>query len=303
MPACLRSVIPSRNEEDVGAGAPRADHLLLDAPDRRRRRRRARARRSRRPCRPRSTLPRSSSTTSRANASPAEGPPTPPRSISTPIGSLMSANCSTWMPTIGRPGSSGLCDRADLDDAGRASGRARAGDRLSRLVLRDQPAQVVRRPHGRAVDRDDHLGRLELARRGRIRRDRDDERALGLRRRRRTRARGARRPRRPPPSGPSGGGSGGAARRSRSRAARAPPRGRDRRRRAARRRRAPRAATPCGRSRRRSRSRPAPASFSPCDLHLRLERLRRVGQQQVAVRGKQPRDAERDAREDQPACR
>src|SRR5688572_32501611 len=34
MPACLDCVIPSRDEEDVGARAPRADHLLLDASDR-----------------------------------------------------------------------------------------------------------------------------------------------------------------------------------------------------------------------------------------------------------------------------
>jgi hypothetical protein len=34
MSACLLGVIPSRHQEDVGAGAPRTDHLLLDAADR-----------------------------------------------------------------------------------------------------------------------------------------------------------------------------------------------------------------------------------------------------------------------------
>ena len=57
---------------------------------------------------PRSTFPRSSSTMSSANASPAEGPPTPPRSIATSSGSEMAADCSTWTPMIGRPFSAGL---------------------------------------------------------------------------------------------------------------------------------------------------------------------------------------------------
>ena len=178
--ACLRRVIPSRNEEDVDASASGADHLLLDAADRADACRRARSRRSRRPGGRGRRLPRSSSTTSSAKASPAEGPPTPPRSISTLIGSLMSANCSTWMPTIGRPGSVGALDRADLDVPRPASRAHPQATRLARLVLRDQPAQVVGRAHGLAVDRDDHLGRLELARRGRVRIDGDDQRALGL---------------------------------------------------------------------------------------------------------------------------
>ena len=33
MAACLRRVIPSRDEEHIGVGAPGADHLLLDAAD------------------------------------------------------------------------------------------------------------------------------------------------------------------------------------------------------------------------------------------------------------------------------
>ena len=53
-------------------------------------------------------LPRICSAISSANASPAEGPPTLPMSISTSTGSSMSADWSTWTPTIGRPFSSGL---------------------------------------------------------------------------------------------------------------------------------------------------------------------------------------------------
>jgi hypothetical protein len=45
-------------------------------------------------------------------------------------------------------------------------------------VARDQAAQVVGRPDGVAVDRDDHVGGRDLARRGRVLGDGDDERAL-----------------------------------------------------------------------------------------------------------------------------
>ena len=116
---------------------------------------------------------------SSANASPAEGPPTPPRSISTSSGSSMSADCSTWTPMIGRPFSSGLS--IVPTSPGAWSAAARGPSRPSRrLVLRDQPAEVVRRLHRLAVDADDHVGGLELAVGGRVGGDRDDERALGL---------------------------------------------------------------------------------------------------------------------------
>ena len=92
----------------------------------------------------------------------------------------MSADCSTWTPMIGRPFSSGLCDRPDLDVPRRAAGAHREPHLLAGLVLRDQPPQVGRCLHRLAVDSDDHVGRLDLAVGRRVRRDGDDQSALRL---------------------------------------------------------------------------------------------------------------------------
>ena len=142
-----------------------------------------------------------------------KGPPTPPRSISTSIGQLdvrglLDLDADDRTALLG-----GALDRADLDRPRRAAGAYRQPHGLAGLVLRDQPAQVVRRLHRLAVDsrRSRRLARA-CPSAGASCGDRRDERPLGRRRRRRSRARAARPQRRSSASGPSGGGSGGAAR-------------------------------------------------------------------------------------------
>ena len=125
--------------------------------------------------RPRSTSVPSSWRTSSANGSPADGPPTPPRSMSTLSGSLMSAACATRIPMIARPGSVGDSTvshrhRLHLAVAANAEDDVVAGvDAVERRGAAAPGAD--RRP--RAAD--DHVARVELGRRRCVGRDRLDE--------------------------------------------------------------------------------------------------------------------------------
>ena len=112
---CLAAFSPGGHEEEIHTGAARADRLLLDAADRDdgaverelagRRDPAAVGRRSRPSWR----------AISSANGSPADGPPTRPRSMSTSTGSSIFASWSTRIPMIARDGSVGARDRADGD--------------------------------------------------------------------------------------------------------------------------------------------------------------------------------------------
>ncbi len=84
--------------------------------------------------RPWSTFVPSSWSTSSANGSPADGPPTSPRSMSTLSGSSMFAACATRIPMIARPGSLG-------------DSTVSHGHRLDRAVAADPEDDVVAGAH------------------------------------------------------------------------------------------------------------------------------------------------------------
>ena len=247
--------------------------------------------------RPRSTLPRSSSTMSSANASPAEGPPTPARSIvdvdgQLDVGELLDLDPDDRPALLGR-----ARDRPDLDHLRRAVARGR-GAAPSRRACASRSAGAGRpasAPACRRRRRSTSVGWI-LPSAGASGATADDQRALRLRLdlvaelAQRDRGCDLLRAVHLP------GGSGGGARRSSTPAARAPARGRGRRRRAGPPRRASRAATPRGRPRRRSRSRRAGAASRPATLTLSASGLARVGQEQVAVGRQQPQRADRRAR-------
>ena len=255
MAACLRRVIPSRDEEDVGVGAPGADHLLFDAADR-------------------GDRAVELDLARRRDAEAAVD---------------VAAQFVDHVEGEGEPGRR-PADAAEVDvDADRELDVGElldldSDDRTARLLAcsrscrprrpasRLRPGPVGARSLPACASRSAGAGPRACAPASRRpRRSPRSARACRppahpARRRRRaplrasrrpcSRARAARRRRRPAPSGPSGACSGDAAPRSSSPAVRAPRWARDPLRRDARPRRAPRAGSPCGRSRPRSRSRP-----------------------------------------------
>ena len=179
--AGLFRVIPSRHKEDVHARAARADRLLLHAADRLDRpvrvdlsgrrdlvaagRRRGPAPRA---CRARTRAPRTGRRSSRRRSSPgtAASPARPGRRR------RRSPAASGRAGRLDRP-------RADLFEAlaRRGSSAARSRPACARAIRRPE---VGGRPHGPAVDRDDHVGRLEAGLgRGRAGQHVRDQRTVG----------------------------------------------------------------------------------------------------------------------------
>ena len=170
-----RSAAPPGRYPQPGRGRrphPRAARRSSSASRRRSGRpsRRERSRRSPRPCSPWSTSRPSSSSMSSANASPADGPPTPPASILTLTGSLIVDGLSrAETPMIARFGSCGSATVLIVDRPSRSPSRhERERDRVAGLVLGEQP-RAGRRRRGRACRRRRRSRRSAAASRPRAR--------------------------------------------------------------------------------------------------------------------------------------
>ena len=294
----LAALSPAGTRKTSAFACSHAVRLLLDAADRRRPCRRARSRRSRRRCSRGRRCGPSSSITSSANASPADGPPTLPASICTFSGSLMSADCA------GREAD----DRVRLARSGSGIVFDVHGQVLRRraliasvttspgFTLRERGAELRDRRRLRAVHRDDHVGRLELADRVAVRARRVDDHAARLRDDLVPEPCAAR----PPPAIFC---ESVISRRSACRAALVAHAGRHdqvRRARASRRcgstGRATRACSRAARRRRRSRCRRARRRVAALHAHERRDGVRLVGQQQVVVRRERGRGRAQRAR-------
>ena len=179
MAACLGRVLPSRDEEHVGPGPLRADHLLRDASDRKHvaveldlpgRRHLVPAvdrsaqlfddvEREREPC--------------RGPADAAEVDLDVDRQLD--VGGLLDLDADDRAAALRR-----ARDRPDLDGSRLVTAAHLELHRLSRLVQADQATEVVGRPDRLAVDRHDHVRGRELSRGWRVVGHRDHEGAFRL---------------------------------------------------------------------------------------------------------------------------
>ena len=126
---------------------------------------------------PWTTFRPSFSITSSANASPAEGPPMFPASMLTLIGRWMSA--AGWLSRRSRPPAAGVLARrrVHLLEQRLAVAQDRELTRPPIFAFPCRASTCVGLGHALAVDRGDHVVRLELADRGEARRDLLDARA------------------------------------------------------------------------------------------------------------------------------
>ena len=164
VPSCLPRVVPGRHKEGVHTRPASAERLLLHAADREHLAVEGELSR-RRDLVSVGDVAAGSWRMSSAKASPAEGPPTSPVSILTGNGSFTSRSSRAVTPMIALAGSLGsaavvISRLADLPVSSVPDGHLVAG-----MLLLEQPAQLENRLHGLAVDRDDHVARLDHLRR------------------------------------------------------------------------------------------------------------------------------------------
>ena len=162
--ASRRVVPPARGKHPHPPGARRSS----SASRRRSGRpcRRGRSRRSRRSCARRRRSRPSSSITSSANASPAEGPPTPFASIETlarqlDVGRLVEEDADD-RPRASRGPAATVLTATDLPLAAAQHREAHRGADAPSAASRRETS--CGRAHRRAVDRDDHVGRVRASR-------------------------------------------------------------------------------------------------------------------------------------------